>query len=71
MEAKNSTVNTASERSRRFLKDVRAELRKVLWPTPRQTAQYTGTVVAATILVGLIIMGLDAIFNLGLQQFVR
>lgn len=71
MEAKGNAANTTGERSRKYLKEVRSELRRVLWPTPRQTLSYTGTVVAATVLVGLIIMGLDAIFNLGLQQFIR
>jgi preprotein translocase subunit SecE len=64
MQAKGSAAQSGSNPLKQ-VRDVRAELSKVVWPTPRQTASYTGFVIAFTVLVGLLIMGLDAIFNLG------
>lgn len=72
MEARgNAAAGSMSERSVRYLKGVRTELRKVVWPTPKQTLSYSGFVVFMTVLVALIIMGLDAIFNFGLNHFIR
>lgn len=71
MEAKGKTTVSTTDRSRRYLREVRSELKKVVWPTPRQTLSYTGFVVSFSLLVALIIMGLDALFNLGLDHFVR
>ena len=72
MEARGSAAaGSVSERSIRFLKGVRSELRKVVWPTPKQTMSYSGFVVFMTVFVGLVIMGLDAIFNFGLNHFIR
>lgn len=70
MEAKGTTPRSA-ERSRKYFREVRSELRKVIWPTPRQTLTYTGFVIFLTALVALMISGLDALFNLGLSQFIR
>ncbi|AEW03831.1 preprotein translocase, SecE subunit [Sulfobacillus acidophilus DSM 10332] len=70
MEAKGNAVQSGA-RPWKYLREVRSELRKVVWPTPRQTVSYTGFVVAFTALVGLIIAGLDALFNFGLHLFLR
>jgi preprotein translocase subunit SecE len=71
MEAKGSTTLSSGAKSRKYLREVRSELKKVVWPTPKQTLSYTGFVVGFSILVALIIAGLDAIFNLGLNLFIR
>ncbi|MHB1610525.1 MAG: preprotein translocase subunit SecE [Sulfobacillus sp.] len=71
MEAKGSTTLSGGAKSRKYLREVRSELKKVVWPTPKQTLSYTGFVVGFSLLVALIIAGLDAIFNLGLNQFIR
>ncbi|MEK7125172.1 MAG: preprotein translocase subunit SecE [Patescibacteria group bacterium] len=50
-----------------FLRDVRAELAKVSWPSRRQTMMYTLTVVAITFVIaiylGLIDLGLSRLLN--------
>ncbi len=72
MQAKgNVAAESAGERSLRYLKGVQSELKKVVWPTPRQTLSYTGFVVFMTIVVGLIIMAADTVFNFGLNHFIR
>lgn len=70
MEAKGGTM-AVSARPWKYLRDVRSELRKVVWPTPKQTVSYTGFVVVFTLLVALIIMLLDTVFNFGLHQYLR
>ncbi len=72
VEAKgNAAIWSPAERVTRYLREVRAELKKVVWPTPRQTASYSGFVVFMSVLTGLIILALDTIFNFGLNHFIR
>ena len=42
-----------------FLKEVRVELDKVVWPTRAQTIKLTIIVISVTILVGFFIGGID------------
>jgi preprotein translocase subunit SecE len=56
-----------------FIRDVRSELRKVAWPTQRETIKLTAVVLAFSIAVGLLLGGIDFLFQelfrwlLGLQ----
>jgi preprotein translocase subunit SecE len=50
-----------------FLHDVRSELRKVAWPTQRETINLTVVVVALSAVVGLFLGGVDFLF----QEFFR
>lgn len=43
-------------------KATKSELKKVVWPTKKQLLNNTGIVIAALIIVGLIIFGLDSLF---------
>ena len=45
-----------------FLSEVRLELSRVTWPTPRQTVNLTLVVVIVSLLVGLYVGGLDLLF---------
>ena len=47
-----------------FLKEVREELDKVVWPTREQTIRYTVLVIIVTVAVGLILGGLDYLLTL-------
>ncbi len=46
----------------RFLQEVIADLKKVTWPTRRETIKLTPVVIAISVAVGLFIGGLDALF---------
>lgn len=46
-----------------FVGDVRSELRKVNWPSQRETANLTAVVVALSVAVGLFLGGIDYIFQ--------
>ncbi|MCD1600510.1 preprotein translocase subunit SecE [Rheinheimera aquimaris] len=44
-----------------FAKESRTEVRKVVWPTRQETMQTTLVVLVATLIMGLLLWGLDAI----------
>jgi len=46
-----------------FLKQVRAELRKVQWPTRKELVAYTTVVLAAVVVLTALVFGLDLTFS--------
>lgn len=46
-----------------FLRESRAELKKVRWPTREQTIQYTLAVIAVSAVLALFLGGLDYVFQ--------
>ncbi len=44
------------------IKATKSEFKKVVWPTKKQLLNHTLVVIAALIIVGLIIFGLDSLF---------
>jgi preprotein translocase subunit SecE len=52
-----------------FLKDSRAELRRVVWPTRRETLQTTGVVFVAAVVVGLMLWLFDWLISLAIGGF--
>lgn len=55
----------------KFFKEVKSELKKVVWPSRKQVVNNTLIVLALVILIGLFIFGLDTLFNWGLLKFVN
>lgn len=53
-----------------FLKEARAELMKVNWPTREQTTNYTLAVIAISIAVAIFLGGLDYFFEYLLKRFI-
>jgi preprotein translocase subunit SecE len=49
--------------TRVFVKEVRGELRKVAWPTRKETLQYSGVVAFTLVLLTTFIFGLDYVFS--------
>lgn len=47
----------------KYARDTRAELKKVIWPTWKQLVNNTGIVIAAIVIIGVIIFGLDSLFG--------
>ena len=46
-----------------FFKDFKAELKKVIWPTPKQLVNNTVAVIVIVVVVGAIVFALDAVFE--------
>jgi len=53
-----------------YLKDVRFEMRKVSWPTKRETLRYTLIVIFVSLIVAIFLGALDFIFITLLNRFV-
>lgn len=61
--SKSATVVKQDNRLIRYLKETRAEMRKVHWPTRREARQLTLIVVAVTAAMTLILGVIDFILN--------
>jgi preprotein translocase subunit SecE len=48
---------------RQFLKEVRQELKKVIWPTRKELVTYTVVVLATVIVLTSLVFGLDVVFS--------
>lgn len=51
-----------------YLKEIRAELKHVVWPTRSQTVFYTLIVIALSVLVAYFLGIFDFIFSKGLEK---
>ena len=60
MVAQDTAVKTNSSRSKKFLREVKAELKKVSWPTKRELISNTGVVTITVLLVCALIWVMDA-----------
>ena len=49
----------------RYFRELRSELKKVVWPTPKQVLKNTLIVLACVIIVGLFIWAFDFVAGLG------
>jgi len=54
-------------RIKKFFKDYRSEMKKIVWPTRPQVIQNTGVVLVAIIFVAAIVGVLDLVFGLGIN----
>jgi preprotein translocase subunit SecE len=53
-----------------FVKEARAELKKVSWPSREQTIRFTGIVIGVSLSVALFLGVLDLIFSAGVGKFI-
>lgn len=51
----------------KFLKNSKEEFKKVDWPSKKETLRLTGYVIGVSLIVGLLVMGLDYVFKTGLE----
>ena len=49
--------------SKHFFKDFKAELKKVIWPTPKQLVNNTIAVITIVLITGIIVFALDLTFE--------
>ena len=65
-DTKNTKLNNDKEPTT-FFKDFKAELKKVIWPTAKQLAVQTLTVIAVVIIIAAIVFVLDIGFEKGYE----
>ncbi len=59
------------KRLAKFFYDVRVELKKINWPSRKETAMFTGIVLITVVVIGLFFWGLDNLFLSMLQLIIR
>lgn len=60
---KSAKVVPTENRFRHFFRETKSELKKVTWPTQKQTQNLTGIVIAVSTAVGLVMGGFDLLFK--------
>ena len=50
-------------RIKKFLKEVKSEVSKVVWPTPKQVLNNTVVVIVVVVLAGIFIAAVDTVFK--------
>jgi len=53
-----------------FFKEIKTEIKKVNWPTKKETIRYTLIVIGISIAVAIYLGGLDFIFTTILNKFI-
>jgi preprotein translocase subunit SecE len=53
-----------------YVKESIIELKKVTWPTKKETYRYTFMVIGLSLLVAIFLGALDFVFNLGLETLI-
>ena len=61
--AAQETAAQGTAQWKRFIREVRAELKKVTWPTRKELLSYTSVVFGATVAVAMLIWIIDAGFS--------
>ena len=51
----------------KYFRELRSELKKVVWPTPKQVAKNTLIVICCVLAVGVFIWLFDAVANFGIS----
>ncbi len=54
-----------------FFKEVKSELKKVVWPTFAKIKQNTLIVIIYVLIIGVVIWGLDLLFGWGMSLFIN
>lgn len=60
----NKKSKKEEKNKRHFFKDFKAELKRVVWPTPKQLVNNTIAVVTIVLVIGIIVFALDMGFEL-------
>ena len=55
----------------KFFKEVKSEMKKVVWPSRKQLVNNTLIVMAVVLLLGVFIWLFDLLFKYGLFQFIK
>lgn len=55
----------------KYFKEVKAEIKKVVWPTPKQITNNTLVVIASIIIIGIVIWIVDSGLGFGLRTIIN
>lgn len=64
-----NTVDVAPKKSR--FKSIKSEFKKIVWPDKKSLTKQSIAVVVISIILGIIIAIVDAVFNIGIDWLLR
>jgi len=59
-----------NERKGNLISEVRGEYKKIIWPSRKELLKQTATVLVVSLLFGVVIFAMDAVFGLGINTFI-
>ncbi len=62
-EKKENWFVRAGKRIAKWFREMKAEFKKIVWPTPKQVAKDTSIVLAMVIVIGVLVWGLSLFFH--------
>lgn len=71
MAAQETAVQANATRWKRFLREVKAELKKVSWPNKKELASNTGIVFVSVVVVAAMIWLVDTVFTEVLRAIIK
>lgn len=71
MAAQETVIPTNTSKWKKFIREVRAELKKVAWPTKNELISYTGVVFVSVVVVAILIWMIDTTFNKVLELIIK
>lgn len=71
MAAQEMAVQTNTSRIKKYVREVRAELKKVSWPTRRELIAFTGVVFVSVVTVAALIWVIDTAFSGVLRAIIK
>ncbi|MDI9501965.1 MAG: preprotein translocase subunit SecE [Tissierellia bacterium] len=71
MATQTSAKENKGQKATGFIKGVRSEFKKIAWPTRKQLVQYTIVVIIMSILLSILVFGLDFIFLNLIELIIR
>ncbi|MDR3564711.1 MAG: preprotein translocase subunit SecE [Negativicutes bacterium] len=71
MAAQEMAIQTRSSRLKRFIREVKAEMKKVSWPDKKELSAYTGVVFISVLVVAAVIWGIDNVFTWLLKVLIK
>ncbi len=62
---------SASDRFKQWFRDLKAELKKVVWPTRQQTIKNTTIALSVTFAAAIVLWGFDSLAKLGVESLIN
>jgi preprotein translocase subunit SecE len=70
MSKMNLNIASIFKKINNFLKEVKAEIKKVNWPTTKETIRYTLIVIGVSVVTAVFLGGIDYLFTIFLNKFI-
>ena len=71
MTAQETALKSRASGIKRFLREVRAEMKKVSWPDKKELSAYTGVVFISVIVAAIVIYAIDLVFSEALKVLIK